>query len=396
MIVAGMPAVEPSSHSRRFSPLPLFQREVALVLVLCVVSAALFAATRSIANWQHDKQVQDAASLYQRGRRELAAGRTGEGIADLRRALFGDRGNPRYTLSLARALADTDRDEEAAQLLLRLRDLHPDDAEINLRLARLVARAGRPVEAVRYYNHAIYGIATLGEDHDRGPIRQELARFLLNEGDRDGALTELGALARELPKDPAAHLEIASLFERAGDLQQARAHYEAGADLDPQSWAALVGAGEASFALHDYARAARQLGAAGRLSALTNQQQQHLETAERIEAADPLATGLGMSARVARLSAGMKRAAARLAGCSALPAGGASKAGATAAENPVRSELAAFSKQPKASLRDSDVLARGVDLLARTAAEAERRCGTRDSGDEAWILIGKIHGEKSS
>jgi len=386
-----MPADDTSSQPPRFSTLPLFQREVALVLVLCVVSAGLFAATRSMATWQRANQVRDAARWYQRGTRALDAGRLEDGIANLRRAVGGDRGNPIYALALARALAGDGRDEEATQLLLRLRELHPDDSEINLRLARLAARGGRSDEAVRFYNHALYGIATLGADRDRWSIRLELARHLLNEGQRDAALIELSALAREMPDDPASHLEVAALFERAGDLRQARTQYEAAAALAPKSWTALVGAGEASFALGDYAGAERALQAAGEAGTLTAQQQQHLETARRVQAVDPLATKLAMSQRVSRLTAGLDRAATRLDQCKpADPTGGRATA---PADDPLRAELKAFASQPGAALRDTDVVGRGVDLLARVSAEVERRCGEHNPADEAWILIGRMHRE---
>jgi len=388
MIVRGMPADDTSSQSHRFSTLPLFQREVALVLVLCAVSVGLFGATRSIATWQRGEQVRAAATWYERGTRALAAGSTEEGIADLRRAVGGDRGNAAYALALARALAGTGHDEESTRLLLRLREVHPDDSEINLRLARLAARAGRREDAIRYYNHALYGLATLDNPRDLRSIRQELARYLLNEGDRDAALTELGALSRETSNDPASHLEIATLFERAGDVQQARAQYEAAAALDPKSWTARIGAGEASFALGDYAGAAGQLQAASRLGTLSDRQRQHLETAGRIQAVDPLAQGLTMTERVARLSTGLTQVKERVAGCAAP----ADAAGAAASEA-LRKELDQFAGRSRAALRDSDVLASGVALLARASAEAERRCGAEDAIDEAWIRIGRMHQE---
>ncbi len=384
-----MPADDASSQSHRFSTLPLFQREVALVLVLCAVSVGLFAATRSIANWERATQVRNAAAWYERGSRGLAAGSTDEGVAYLRRAVGGDRGNPVYTLALARALAGTGHDDEASRLLLRLRELHPDDSEINLRLARLSARAGNKEAAVRYYNHAIYGLATLDNPRDPRPIRQELARYLLNEGDRDAALTELGALSREISNDPASHLEIATLFERAGDLRQARAQYEAAAALDPRSWTALVGAGEASFAMDDYAEAAQDLAAAARVGSLSDRQRQHLETAQRIQAVDPLATGLAMNQRITRFSAGLQHVKERLAGCASPAANGASQAAA----DPLGKELDEFASRPRTTLRDSDVLTSGVELLARASAEAERRCGAHDPTDEAWIRIGRMHRE---
>ena len=75
----------------------------------------------------------------------------------LRRAAAIDRDNREYQLALAGALAAADDHEAARQVLQRLRDTAPEDAEVNLELARLESRNGDVTGAVRYYQNALYG-----------------------------------------------------------------------------------------------------------------------------------------------------------------------------------------------------------------------------------------------
>jgi tetratricopeptide (TPR) repeat protein len=339
-----MPVDDTHHHEdrHRFTSLPLVQREVVLVLVLCIVSAALYAGTKSLADSSRATSAADAASWYQRGQTLVDQGQLDDAIAALRRAVVGDRQNLTYARALARALTKSQtpiHDEEARQLLLRLREQAPDDSEINLRLARLARQRGDVAQAEQYYNHAMYGVASADPQYDRSTVREELVRFLLDQQDSAAALTELGALARELPNQPAAHLDLAQLFDRAGDRKQALAHYAAAAALDPTSTAALVGAGTAAFALHDYAQAARDLDAAARLGPLAAERQAELDSAHAVLAADPLAAGLGMADRVRRLTAGLDAAAARLKACRPA-AGAAPPAGARRCATPTCSRTA--------------------------------------------------------
>lgn len=379
-----MPDVEtPKEDRHHFTSLPLVQREVALVLVLCFISGGLYAATKSIADWSRRSSARDAAFWYQQGQTLVGQGRTDEGIAALRRAVVGDRQDATYQLALARALTDANRVEEAQGLLLRVRDSQPDNAEVNCQLAQLFEKTGNALDAERYFNLAIYSLKP--DDPRCNPLnlREELAAFLLHQGDLEKARNQLNAMAPELPDEPAEHIKLAQLFAEAGDQDKALAQYERAATLDPNNRDALVGAGETAYARHDFASAVRYLEQAGRAGALPATTRAHLQTALLVQAADPLAAGLGMTERVRRLDAGLARVSDRLDGCPK-PAG--------SEPDPIRDELESFSRQSRQSLRDSDVLTRGVDLAARASAEAGTRCGSTNAADDAWILIGKVHG----
>ena len=65
-------------------------------------------------------------------------------------------------MRLADALGEGGHNAEAIQALSRLREADPEDAEINLHLARLAGKDGDVDSAVHYYENALYGRWTGG------------------------------------------------------------------------------------------------------------------------------------------------------------------------------------------------------------------------------------------
>jgi predicted Zn-dependent protease len=198
---------------------PIIQREVALLVILCAIAVALFAGTQRLAAWSRRLSVERGAMWFARGETAARQGDRDAALADFRNAVAANRAATPYQLALARSLADTGHDDEAEQILLRLRDGEPDDIEVNYRLARIAARAGRLDDARRYYNHALYGIDRTGVPPERYAIRVELVGFLLDHDDLDAAQDELNALLRELPDTPAAHQQADALKARLERLR---------------------------------------------------------------------------------------------------------------------------------------------------------------------------------
>ena len=377
---------DPASERKPTSDksLALVQREVALVVVLCVVAVVMFLATRRLADWHHGQATSAATAWYEKGQALLEAGETDEGIAALRKAVGADRANLRFTLALVRALRGANQDEEAWQILLRLREQEPEDAEINARLARLAVRRGDPDLGVRYYNHALYGIASEDAPVDRRAILQELAALLLDRQDVDSAAGVLSQLARELPDEPEARLDLARLYQRAGNPAEALAQYAAVLAGQPANPDALLGAADAAQGAGNLATALRHLDAAAAAGIDAPDLAGRREVVRLAVANDPLAVGLTMTERVRRLTAGLAWAAGRFGGC--LPAADQT-ASATLGE-----DLEAFRRQPRQDLRDTDVLAAGVELVARLNADVRVRCGDRDPTGHAWQLIQRARG----
>jgi tetratricopeptide (TPR) repeat protein len=356
--------------------------------------------TENLADWTERTASERSAAWFERGEAFLADDRTTEAIDAMRRAVAGDRLNPAYILALSGALIDGSEDapeeaaerlrDEARQLLTSLRQRQPDDAAVNLSLARLAVSRGDPVEAVRYYNHAMYGLEPDDPQFDRYRIRVELTSFLLADGDRTAALAELFALAREVPNELPARLEIADLFLAAGEPGEALTQYSIAMAIDQTSEPAAVGAGRASFALADFRQAQQQLEWAVGLGVDDEEVTGLLQTTRLVRMVDPLARGLATSERVRRLRVGLDWAAARLETCAVVPAPRPGGEGTVAPpDDPLVIELRTFGDQPAATLREANTLTDGIDLIVRALAEIRTRCEGQepDPMDEAWRAI---------
>ena len=376
----------PSEGRLPLRSLPLAQREVALLIVLCVISAALFAGTRRLAGWSHQRRAAAAAEWFARGERLTQAGQVDGGIAALREAVAADRQNGGYSLALARSLDDAGRDDEARQLLLELRQRQPDDLEVNYRLAGLAVLDGDAAQAIRYYNWAMYGLARIGRDYERRRIRAELIDFLIGHGDLQEASTQLASLSRELPDNPTAQIEAGRLADRAGEAARARQFYGRAAALDPKSPAAAAGAGEAAYALRDFPGAVRDLQRAIDLGVRPADLEPRLAIARLVLASDPLAARVGAGERARRALAGLARAADRNEACQRTTGADPKAPDAT------RAELDKFRRMRASDLQDPDTLASIVALIGTIESDVKSRCAPlTQPQDEAWLLIAAMH-----
>ncbi len=379
-------AKAPHDDHRSFRSLPLAQREVALLIVLSVIAAALFAGTHRLAVWSHDRRVLAANYWFARGQQLAEAGDLDAGIAALREAVATDRQNPRFELALAHWLTDADRPDEARQILLQLRQGEPDDVEVNYRLARLVSPTGETADAVRYYNDAMYGLARIGADYDRRQIRTDLIAFLLDRGDRAEARTELVALGRELPDDAATQLQAAHLADRAGDTALSLEHYLKAGAAAPKSVEAATGAGEAAFATYDFALAVRELERAITVGAQASAIEPHLTIAKLVLATDPLVPRVGTAEGVRRVIAGLSRAADRDDTCMH------TTNGPPPPSDSARVDLDQLRHSSKSALEDVDTVTRAVKTIGAIEANVTSHCPSLlEPIDQAWRLIATIH-----
>lgn len=363
--------------------LALVQREVRLVVVLGIVAVVAFLGTQRLANWAHETNLQAAEIWYQRGQTFLAAGAVDDGIEALRRALAADRASTEYAMALARALeqGDAGEVEEARRLLLGLRARAPESAEVNYRLARLAVRRDRPIDAVRYYNQALFGLLPEDGSLRERQIQLELADLLIAQGEREEAVATLAILARDADGDAELRQTLGVLYTRADDPRQALAQFTAAIDAGAAGGAIHREAAEAAMALGNFVLARTHFVAARDAG---DDVAGDLDRVNRVVAADPLGSGLGMTTRVRRLQAGLGWAADRLEACE------------TSDEDPgerdrAAADLGTFREQPAQDLRDTDVLALGIDLVARVAS-VTAACAPDDPQTETWTILGATRG----
>jgi tetratricopeptide (TPR) repeat protein len=384
--VRGSLASANSSASDTTERATLIHRETLQLTLLVAIAIAAFFLTRAVAVSNHEMSFRDAGEWYQRGQRQLAAGDVDGAIDSFRRATVKNRNERGSVLALASALARKGLDGEARGALLALREAAPDDAEINVQLARLSAERQDVDEALRYYHNALYSPWSSEHTDARRHLRLELARFLLAHNQNSRALSELLVSTTDLEDTPADHVELARLFAQVGDTRHALDQFEAALRLDKANGDALAGAGGAAFGLGDYAMAIRYLRAA---PPQADHVSETLEVVELVLSSDPLASRLVTAERRRRLLADVEYVEERLSACAGQPGSGeptTDQADLLREAESLEQEL-----QPHA-VEASDMIETGVDLIYRIARTIAQRCPPPSPLNQALILIGQRHG----
>lgn len=335
-----------------------------------------------------------AAVWFREGEEQVRAGKMEKAIDAFRKATSNDRDNREYIVALANALAAAGHNEEARQALLRLRESAPENAEINLHLARLAAKRGDAAEAVRYYHNALYGRWSGGQvDQERRKVRIELIHFLLDHQQRSGALSEALILGAEIPEgDAGAQTETGQLFLEAGDAQHALKHFMHAIALNRNDTTALAGAGNAAFQLGDYAQARRYLEAALAQGLNSQAARQHLAVTKMILANDPLAPHLTREERNRRVLVDFDQSLRRLQSC--LDQHSGKKDAPSSALDALKADAVAMQPklQPRNLRRDPELLRAGMELIYKIEEATRVNCGEPAGLDRALLLIGRKHG----
>jgi tetratricopeptide (TPR) repeat protein len=345
--------------------------------ILLAVTAGSFLGTGALARHVRGRAERDAAILHERGMSQLRAGQTDAALASLRGASTGDRRNTAYALSYAQALRAQGQLTSAERVLVLLRAEAPDRPETNLELARIAA-ARRDVEmAVRYYRYALYAP---WPDPGRAPrVRDELIAFLLEQGDRTRATSELIAARATLPDEASAHLQLGTRFAEAGEHRLALEEFRRAAQLDPASRDARRATGNAAFETGDYRLAVASLADAGVLDA---DSAHRLAIARAVLSLDPLVPRLAPATRVDRMLELIKSTLnARLA-CPPVDASADRTADLEALRLRIR----------RSGGRDLELLADAVDAAYTELESLSQSCPVDDPAAQALLIIGEQHG----
>ncbi len=308
-----MPRAFPSHLSK------LFPRSAPLVLlVLSLAAAAGFAAVSHLVFRFNANQQARGRQLYAQGLSAANAHAFDDAIAAFRAALTCDPTNSQYQLSLARALRDSGdprRLDEAESYLIALWQRTPQDAAVNLALARVAAHRGSIEDATRYYHNAMYGVWNSDADTNRRKARVELIQFLLKQNAPAKAESELLALAASLPPEAGPHLQAAQLFTDAQDYSNALAQYREALANTPGDAATLAGAGEAAYNAGNYATAQHYLQGAVAANPQDEHSRQLLATADLVLRVNPYRSHISDAERNRRIAAAFAQSEKRLEAC---------------------------------------------------------------------------------
>jgi tetratricopeptide (TPR) repeat protein len=371
-----------------------------ILLVLTVAATLAFAAVSHLVTRYTLNQQARGRKLYQVGLEAVQSGQYDDAIDAFRAALTCDPTNSQYQLSLARALRDSNdprRLEEAESYLFALWQRTPQDAAVNLALARVAAHRASIEDATRYYHNAMYGVWNSDPDINRNRARVELIQFLLKMGAPAQADSELIALSTGLPPDPAEQLQAARLFEQAQDYSGALARYEDVIRIAPLNTEALAGAGETAYRSGNYALAQHFLRGAVQANPEDANSRQLLTSSETVLKANPFRTHLSDAERNRRIAAAYAQAEQRLTNCAAQSRIDLKPSGPTAANYPA-SPLPKLQTRWLATKPDLDRLRSPaetdlpdtiMDVVFQIEQQTASICGPPQDLDEALLLISK-------
>jgi Tfp pilus assembly protein PilF len=366
----------------------LVHREWIVLLSLCALSVVAFLVTRSAAAAEHRWRLRDAGRWYGIGQSALDRRAFPAAVNAFERAGEIDRDNLQYQMSLAGALADNGEIGRSVRVLSRLRRQMPEDAEINLQLARLEARRGGVEASVRYYLSALHGVWRDEPGHARREARIELIRYLLQQRLKGRALAELLVLSANIPEDAATQLTVGELYLQADEPRRALDLLARGVSRDPANGRMRARLGEALFRSGDYARARRELAAAP----------DHLDDVVRLRAVcdfvltrDPLMSRLSPPERQRRLVSDLGYGRDRLTACR--KSARVTNADADRLEG-LREEVLMLDSEVAHlhALRDSPGVAELVVTLAARVEHAVEACVPSEPLGEALLVIARSHG----
>jgi tetratricopeptide (TPR) repeat protein len=362
----------------------LIHREIVQALILISLAVAAFLVTRSVAASNRTMNARDAAEAFRRGELAMSAGRTDEAASWFRRARARDRGDKTYALALARALLRQGDADAARTMLMTLRESAPEDPEINLALAAAAQAQSQADDAVRFYRNALYAPWPANQNDARNRVRVALIHELLAEGRKEAALGELIALSSTIEGHVADVLELAELFDSAGDRTHALQQYERVLQLDAANGRALSGAGQAAFELGNFPLAVRYLARAPQSAPGVTTS---LQIARLVLSEDPLGARLGAAERRRRLSRDLEYLEQRLTGCLA-----AAAPASPLSDRSLLDEVRAFSADIRAhAVLSQDTVESGVDLIDRGERYLKVQCGPAGPQDSALTLIAERH-----
>ena len=365
-----------------------------VLLVLTLAAATGFAAVSHLVARYNANQQSRGRKLYARGLAAAGAARYDEAIAAFRAALTCDPTNSQYQLSLARALRDSNdprRLDEAESYLIALWQRSPQDAAVNLALARVAAHRGSTEDATRYYHNAMYGAWNSDPDSNRNRARVELIQFLLKKGAAANAESELVALSTSLPPDPRAHLQAAQLFEEAQDYSGALTQYREVLRLDPSNSFALAGAGEAAYHSGNYSIAQHYLQAAVNANSQDANARELLAITDLVLRNNPFHSHISDAERNRRISAAFAQAEKRLTECARQTGVDLSAASTTSASPLAGLQSRWTATKPDLvhlrSAAETDLPDAVMDVVFQIERQTAATCGPPQGIDLALLLI---------
>ncbi len=222
-------------------------------LTVCVTLVGAFIATGFASSAYHRERAALGVSNYDQGRALETHGDLEQALEEYRKALLYSPDNPQYRLSLATALLEANRLDEAQAHLEQLLQEDPTSGQINLLLGRLAVQQHKLPKAVEYYQRGVYEYWPESELPQRRQARWELASLLSQTGDRGGFIAELMQLYTNLPiNDINQKLKVGFLLLTNGATSEASHIFQDLVKEAPKNSDVHRGLGQVYFSSGDY------------------------------------------------------------------------------------------------------------------------------------------------
>jgi tetratricopeptide (TPR) repeat protein len=247
-------ASTPLTPAERLAKRHLVLKDTLALLSIFAVTWVLAVLTWLIFRSYSQHQSDAAARWKRRGEDALKHNNAPAAVYDLRTSLGYGQDDPATEIELAQALAEigTPRSlEEAAVYLNTLWEKEPGNGNINLQLARVLARQGQVASALERYHAAVYGV---WEGHGAVQGRQarlEMVRYQISLGRFSDARGELVIAAGNDTSTPTL-MVAAGLLAEAHAAADALHIYQEVAARRPVVVQALEGTGQMAFMLARY------------------------------------------------------------------------------------------------------------------------------------------------
>ena len=264
-------------------------------LTVCVTLVVAFVATGFASSAYHRERTALGVVHYNRGQALQGHGQLEPALEEFRKALLYAPNKTDYRLSLATALLDVGRLDEAESHLEQLAQDNPTSGPINLLLGRLAVEQHKLPKAVEYYQRGVYEYWPESELSQRREARWELANLLQQSGDHSGFIGELMQLYTNLPPNATAQkLKVADLLLGNGAISEASRIFQELVKIEPQNSEVRRGLGQAEFASGEYVSARHELQKSLRLAPKSQDAEQALALTNEVidmDAALPYITG---------------------------------------------------------------------------------------------------------
>jgi tetratricopeptide (TPR) repeat protein len=237
---------------------------------------------------------------YQLGQWNESHGDPERAVAEFRKALLYLPDDMQYRLSLASALLDVGRLNEAHAHLEQLAEEHPTDGPINLMLARVDLRQQKLQQALQYYERAVYEYWPAAQLPQRRQARWELVALLGRLGDRNSEIAELMQLYASAPADPSEKAKIGFRLLENGATSEASRVFRDLAHTSPRYADAFRGLGQIAFGSGDYMNAYRNFEHAVHLDPKDADSAEELKLTNAVIELDPALPRISTAERLRR------------------------------------------------------------------------------------------------